>query len=100
MTDHPPELGPPTDVAVPAPPLPDLSLPPGVILCGKGEPTAEVAELIRDFATALEQRAERRCAICGDPDDHNGAAHSDATGDGMGRYGPRLSHGGFPGRPE
>lgn len=40
----------------------------------------------------------RPCAICADPDDHHGAAHSDATGDGMGRYGPRLPGGGFPGR--
>lgn len=27
-----------------------------------------------------------RCWICGDPNDHDGKAHSEATGDGLTRY--------------
>lgn len=46
------------DVAVPEPPPPDLSLPPGAIACGRpgSTLTAADAKAVRDFAAYLEQQ--------------------------------------------
>lgn len=58
MTDTAPQHGPPTDVAVDRPPIPDLSLPPGAIACSRGgKPiSASDAKAVRDFAVFLEQQ--------------------------------------------